>query len=402
MTLIDQLRFNGQIFFRHRARSALILIAVAIGVAAVVLLTGLGEGARRYVDREFTALGSQMVIVLPGRKETTGGMPPMFGTSPRDLTLEDSHALKQIPTVKAIAPIIAGTALAAYENRSREVITMGSTPGLFVVRQLPIAQGQGFSEITETRAQSVVVIGAKLKRELFGEKNPIGEWLRLGNRRFRVTGVLAERGESLGLGLRDIAIIPVRSAEQLFNSPSLFRILIEIDSNQNYDYTAQRILQIIRERHEGEDDITLISQDSMLSAFDDIISTLTIVVGAIASISLIVAGILIMNVSLVSVSQRKEEIGLLKALGASAPDVKRLFLGEALILVSVGSSLGLVFALGLLAFIRSLYPSVPIAAPWWAMVSGVAVAVASGLIFSWWPAKRAASLDPVLALRGEA
>ncbi len=401
MRLFDQLQFNRQVFWRHRLRSGLILLAVAIGVAAVVLLTGLGEGARRYVDREFSALGNKLLIVLPGRKETTGGAPPMFGTTPRDLTLEDAHAMRRIPAVKAVAPVIAGTALAAHDNRSREVIVMGSTQDLFVVRQLKLARGKGLPRETDQQAIPVVVLGAKLKTELFGGKRAVGQWMRLGDRRFRVIGVLTERGESLGLDLRDMAIIPVRSAEQLFNAPGLFRVLLELEEYAGLEYTKARILQLVRDRHDGEDDVTLISQDSVMDAFGQIITVLTLVVGAIASISLLVAGILIMNVSLISVTQRRQEIGLLKAIGASAADVRALFLGEALMLVVLGSLLGLGVAQALLAIARALYPSIPLAAPWWAMLAAVGVASASGLLFSWMPAKRAAALDPVLALRGE-
>ncbi len=399
MKATDQILFNLQIFSRHRARSVLILIAVAMGVAAVILLTGLGEGARRYVDREFQALGNKVVVILPGRKETTGGAPPMFSNTARDLTLEDAQALRRIPSINAVAPVIAGTALAAYENRSREVITMGSTRDLFIVRQMTIARGRSFPPETDDRAQPVVIIGAKLQRELFGEKSGLGEWMRLGDRRFRVIGVLAERGESLGLDMRDMAIIPVRSAEQMFNAPGLFRILLELKPNQSFSFAEQQIYQIIRERHDGEEDVTIITQDSVISSFNNIIATLTVVVGAIASISLVVAGILIMNVSLVSVSQRRQEIGLLKALGASALDVRQLFLGESLMLVVFGSAIGVLFAQAVFATVKYFFPSVPLAAPWWAIVSAVLVAVVCGLLFSWWPAHRAAKLDPVLAMR---
>jgi len=399
MRLTDQLQFNTQVFWRHRLRSGLVLLAVAIGVAAVVLLTGLGEGARRYVDREFAALGNKLLIVLPGKKETTGGAPPIFGTTPRDLTLEDANSFRRIATVKAVAPVIAGNAIAAVENRSREVIVLGSTSDLFPVRQLTVSQGVALPPATRTQRMPVIVLGSKLKRELFGPRNPIGEWMRLGDRRFRVIGVLSERGESLGLDLRDMAVIPVRSAEQLFNAPGLFRVLMELKEDASVSYTKENILALIRERHDGEEDVTLITQDSVMSAFDRIITVLTLVVGAIGSISLVVAGILIMNVSLVSVSQRRQEIGLLKALGASAGDIRNLFLGEALMLVVVGSALGLLVAQGLLALARTLYPTLPLAAPWWAMLAAVGVAGVCGLVFSWMPAKRAAGLDPVLALR---
>ncbi|MEH6616904.1 MAG: ABC transporter permease, partial [Porticoccus sp.] len=142
MYLADQIRFNGQIFLRHRVRTGLLLMAVGLGVASVILLTSLGEGARRYVDQEFSALGNQLLIVFPGRKETTGGSPPVYGTAPRDLTLEDAMAMSRIPSVKAVAPIIAGTTAISVDNISRESIVLGSTPEIFQVRQLDVSQGK--------------------------------------------------------------------------------------------------------------------------------------------------------------------------------------------------------------------------------------------------------------------
>ena len=400
MQLNDQLHFNWQVLDRHRIRTGLLLLAISIGVASVILLTSLGEGARRFIDREFSSLGNNLLIILPGRKETTGGSPPIYGTSPRDLTLEDAMALKHVPGVREVAPIIAGTASVALERRSREVITIGSTAGFFQVRQLEVAQGEKLPDLID--ASAVCVLGAKLKRELFGNGRAVGEWVRIGDRRMRVIGVLSERGESLGMDLRDIAIIPVRTAEQLFNSPGLFRVILELQGNADPDKTEKHILNIIRERHEGEDDITLISQDSILSSFNNILSTLTLAIAAIASISLLVAGILIMNISLISVSQRRREIGLLKAIGASSYQVRQLFLGEALMLMGLGSILGVIFAYANVALAAHLWPDFPIAPPFWAVPAATGIAIATGLLFSWLPAKRAASLDPVLALRGQA
>lgn len=401
MLLSDQIRFNWQLFLRHRVRTGLILLAVGIGVASVILLTSLGEGARRYVDREFSSLGNKLLIVLPGRKETTGGAPPIYGTAPRDLTLEDAQSLSRVPAVRAVAPIIAGTAPVALGSRSREVIVLGSTPEVFQVRNLEVSQGKILPERTRSEAMAVCVIGAKLKRELFNNSRAIGEWVRIGDRRMRVIGVLAERGESLGLDLRDMVIVPVRTAEQMFNTPGLFRILLELTGNADLVRTEARIREIIRERHEGEDDITLISQDSMLAAFDNILATLTLAIAAIAAISLLVAGILIMNISLISVSQRRREIGLLKALGASSMQVRQLFLGESLMLVSLGSLTGILFAWLVLLIMLRVWPSFPLVPPWWAIPAAVGTALVAGLVFSLLPARRAAALDPVLALRGQ-
>lgn len=400
MRVTDQFHFNWQLFRGHRVRTVLMLVAVAIGVAAVIMLTSLGEGARRYIDREFSSLGNRLLIVFPGRKETTGGSPPVYGTVPRDLTLEDAIALGRVRTVRAVAPIIAGTAAVAWQARSREVIVIGTTPDFFPVRQLTTAAGNILPERADSDAMAVCVLGATLKRELFGNRNAVGEWLRIGDRRMRVIGVLAERGESLGLDMRDLIIIPVRTAEQFFNTRGLFRLILELREGADEDDTREKLFQVIRQRHEGEDDITIVSQDAMLAAFDNILATLTLAIAAIAAISLLVAGILIMNISLVSVSQRRQEIGLLKALGASGRQVRTLFLGEALLLVCLGSLLGTVTALAVVLFLRQLWPEFPLVPPLWAIPAAVLTALSSGLLFSWLPARRAAALDPVLAMRG--
>jgi putative ABC transport system permease protein len=400
MQLRDQITFNMQVLGRHRLRTLLLLLTVAVGVASVIILTSLGEGARRYVDREFSALGNRMLVVLPGRTETTGGAPPIYGTTPRDLTLEDAAALAQLPNLIRIAPVIAGTGRVSVGSLARDVITIGTTPDFFEVRNLQVVLGRSLPTESFTEASPVCILGAKLKRALFGNRNPLGSWLRIGDSRYRVVGVLAERGESLGLDMRDMVIIPVRSAERLFNSPGLFRILIELREPDLVDHSKERIRETIRRRHEGEDDITLISQDAMLSSFNNVLTTLTTAVVGIAAISLVVAGVLIMNISLISVSQRRREIGLMKALGASASEVRWLFLGEALILSSAGALAGVLMAEVVVAVAFRVFPDFPIAAPLWAELAAVAVALGCGMIFSWWPASRASRLDPVLALRG--
>lgn len=400
MRLVDFWQYSVPVFKRHKSRTLLLTLAIAIGVSSVILLTSLGEGARRFIDNEFSSLGSDVLIILPGKKETQGGAPPIYGATPRDLTLEDTQAIAHINTIDRIAPIVAGTALITFENRSREVITLGSTTDLFPIRNLSLDAGKPLPKSANNSHIPVIVIGAKLKQELFGNRSAIGQWVRAGDYRFRVIGVLQERGESLGLDLRDVAIIPVRSAEMVFNSPALFRVLIQLTQANSEQYTEKRIRKIIAERHEGEDDISFISQDSMINAFNDIMTTVTAIVGAIAAISLVVAGVLIMNVTFISVAQRREEIGLLKALGASKRQVKRIFIGEAMLLTSAGTTLGLMLAFIALSLTGWYWPNFPIASTWWALLAAIITAFSMSFLFSWLPASKAAQLDPILALRG--
>lgn len=376
------------------------LLAVSIGVTSVILLTSLGEGARLFVEAEFSSLGNRLLIVFPGRNETTGNRPPVFGTSPRDLTIDDALSFRRLPSVSKVAPVIAGTVSIARDNRSRDVITMGTTREFLDIRQLAVNKGSNLPDSADSLATPVSILGAKVKQELFGNQNAIGEWLRIGDRRMRVIGIIEDAGQSIGLDMEDLVLIPIRTAEQLYNSPAVFRVMVELSPAADDERVKERMRDIIRDRHEGEDDITLVSQDSVLKAFDNILTSLTLAIGSIGAIGLFVAGILIMNISLISVSQRRREIGLLKAIGASSRQVRNLFLGDALMLVSFGSAAGIVLAFSVLLFFRQLWPAFPMTPPIWAIPAVIAMALASGLLFAWLPARRAAALDPVLALRG--
>ena len=330
MQLTDQIWFNGRVIWRQKVRTILLLLAVSIGVASVVMLTSLGEGARRYINDEFSSLGNRLLIVFPGRNETVGGQPPIYGTSPRDLTLEDALAMGRVPSINAVAPILAGTTPVSRESLSREVVVLGTTASFFPVRQVDVAKGNPLPDRAVKEALSVVVLGSDLKKELFGNNNAIGQWVRIADRRVRVIGVLADEGESMGVDMADIAIIPVPLAQQLFNTQALFRVILELQEGADEQLARRRLEQVIRNRHDGEDDITIVSQDSVLAAFNNILTALTLVIAAIAAISLIVAGILVMNISLISVRQRRQEIGLLKAIGGSGRQIRQLFLGESL------------------------------------------------------------------------
>ena len=383
-----------------RTRTLLMLLAMSIGVASVVLLTALGEGARRYVVGEFAQLGTHLLIMLPGRSETTGGAPPLLGATPRDLTLDDAMALLRERSILRVAPLTVGNAPVSHGSREREVTVIGATADFFPIRHLTIGSGSGLPALDPGRGASVVVIGSGLRRELFGSQRALGQWVRIDDRRFRVIGILGEGGESLGQDLDDMAVIPVASAQVVFDTPSLFRVLIQARSEDDIERAKKAAREIIRERHDGEDDVTIISQDALLSTFDRILGALTYTVGGIAAISLAVAGILIMNVMLVAVSQRVAEIGLLKALGAPERQVLRLFLVESVMLAAAGAALGVLIAVAGIFVLRGVFPTFPIAAPLWATPAAVGVAIVTGLVFGVLPARRAARLDPVHALSG--
>lgn len=398
MRLPDLLGYCIQALRRNAFRTSMLLTAMAIGVAAVIVLTGLGEGARRYVLREFEALGPQTLIILPGRKETTGGLPPLTGEGTRDLTLADSLAIERLPQVKAVAPLVLGSIEASHGGRSRDVITIGTSRAFFAVRKLDVAQGQLLPALPLDEALPVAVLGRKVRDELFGDQPALGETLRLGNRRFRVIGILAESGEAMGMNRSEMIVITVASALQLFNAAGLFRVLVELTPNADRDHVRREITALLTARHEGEEDVTVTTQDALGASFDAVLSVLTAAVVGIAAISLLVAGVLVMNVTLITVSQRTEEIGLLKAIGASSTLVGRLFVTEAALLAGCGALIGVALGEALLALGRQLFPSIPFSAPAWAVVAAVAVALLTGLLFALMPARRAARLEPVAAL----
>lgn len=398
MNIADVLAFTLTTFRAHRLRLSLMLLATAVGVASVIVLASLGEGARRYVVGEFASLGTDLLIVFPGKSETTGAMPPVVGEAPRDLTIADAKALLRSPAISRVAALNVGEAAVTWQRRERQSMIIGSNADMFDIRRMTLSEGKYLPPGEMEDVVPVAVIGEKLRNELFGNQAALGQWLRIDDRRFRVIGVLAPTGQSLGMNMDDVVIIPVASAQQLFNQPSLFRLLVEAKGRENIEPAKRDIIDIVKRRHDNEEDITVITQDSVLSAFDRILNTLTMAVAGIASISLIVAGVLIMNVMLVAVSQRRGEIGLLKAIGASSRQIMLLFMGEAGLLSLLGGGMGLAIGLAGTALIHWFYPVLPVAAPLWVIVASLTVCIGCGMLFGILPARRAAQLDPVAAL----
>jgi len=372
----DLLQFCTQTLLRQRFRGAMILFAMGLGVAAVLILTALGVGARGYVLNEFSSIGKNILLVFPGRNETTGGMPPMMGAAARDITLEEAHLLAtRISAINAVAPMVLGSSRVAFAERGRDVPVFGTSALFAQVRHLNIAQGRNLSAGDFRRASNEVIIGEKLKAELFDAKPALGEFVRIGDSRFRVIGILHGRGDAMGIDMSDAAIIPVAAAQRLFNVSGLFRVVIEVNENASIPAVRKQIEAAMREFHQNELDVTVVSPDAMLATFDKILVAMTLAVGAIGAISLFVAGVLIMNVMLISVSQRTREIGLLKALGASSRDILRIFLTEAILLTGVGAIAGVAFGLLVVNIARGIIENVPFDAPLWAIVAATGTAL---------------------------
>ena len=398
MTAADLFTFCLRALSGHRLRTALSLLGMAIGVAAVITLTALGEGARRYVIDQFASIGSNLLIVIPGKTETTGI--PGMAAAANDLTLEDARAIvRDIPEAEKIAPLVIGTETVSHGARRRQVAVVGSNHELLEVRRLSLSHGEFLPAEELRRGRPVVVLGIKTAHELFPGEEPVGQVVRIGGWRMRVIGVLTAKGTQLGADIDETATVPVATAMRMFDRRSLFRIMIQVRQGADLEAVKARVIRLLAERHD-EDDVTVLTQDAVVSTFSQILTALTLVLGAIAAISLSVAGIGIMNVMLVSVSERTREVGLLRALGVRRRQVLAVFLTESALLSACGGLLGLAAGWGAVRVLVRIFPALPASPPVWAVAAALVLSLGVGVLFGWLPARRAARLDPVEALAG--
>jgi putative ABC transport system permease protein len=288
-----------------------------------------------------------------------------------------------------------GTAPIRFGSHSRDVTVFGTNDDLLHIRTLAIGIGRFLPP--DERDAPHCVIGSTIRSELFASQNPLGQMVRIGERRFRVIGVMAPRGTSIGMNMDEVVAIPVDSALRLFNRTSLFRVLCEVNTHQDVARTEQAVLELLTKRH-GEEDVTVLTQDAVLSTFDQILQALTAALAGIAAVSLTVAGIGIMNVMLVSVAERRREIGLLKALGVTRRQVVGLFLVEASLISTAGGLVGLLVGIGGGQALQHFYPDFPVQPPIWAVLVAIGVSILVGVIFGVLPARNASRLDPVEAL----
>jgi len=399
VSFADAAHFAWTALTRQRRRTVLSVLGVTVGVAAVVILTALGEGARLYVVQEFSSLGTNLLIVIPGKNETTGMFPGVGGV-PNDLTLDDAAALaREVREARSVVPISMGNETVSHGERRRQVIVLGTSHDFLEARQLAVQSGRFLPPGEMKRGTSVAVIGTKVVEELFAGESPLGRVMRIGDWRMRVIGVLEGKGHQIGVDINDVVIVPVASAMRIFDQSSLFRILVKVGAHSDLERAKQRVLAVIAERHD-EEDVTCLTQESVVASLSKILTALTLAVAGIGAVSLSVAGLGVMNLMLVSVSERTEEVGLLKAVGATGPQVLVLFLAEAILISAVGALAGIAFGWVLVQVFVAVYPSYPASPPIWAVSSVFVVAVVVGALFGVLPARRATRLDPVAALAG--
>ena len=383
----------------HRLRSFLSMLGIAIGVAAVILLTSIGEGTRVYVLSQFTQFGTNIMAVNPGKSKTLG-IPGVLGGSQRKLTLDDAEALARIPGIETMVPVTMGLARVEAGGRARSVSVLGATPDLPTLWRFGARQGSFWPKGDPRRGSAVAVLGPKLARELFGAASPLGELVRIAGGRFRVIGVMQPKGQMMGFDVDDIAIVPVASALGLFNQDELFEIDLIYSNMNETARVAAEVRRVLAVRH-GEEDFTVTTQAAMLDVFGKVMDVITMAVGAIASISLLVGATGILTMMWIAVGERVGEIGLLRALGASALQVQAMFLAEAMALATLGGLAGIAIGLGLGALLRLAVPGLPVETPVRFVLAGLATSVATGLVAGVAPARRAAALDPIEALRAE-
>lgn len=400
MRPIDVIEFSWTALTRHRRRSLLSVLGITVGVASVVVLTAGGEGAQRFVAQEFASLGTNLLMVMPGRNETTGALPGVGGV-PNDLTLGDVRAIRrELRGVRLVVPSAIGNDTVANGERRRQVAVVGTTAGFREVRKLQMAAGRFLPANDLERGTAIAVIGSKVARELFGTENPVGRVLRVGGWRMRVVGVVASKGRQLGLDIDDMVMVPVATAMRIFDLSSLGTIYIETHSHADVDLMKKKVLALLAERH-GEDDVSVITPDTVLGALNEILVALTLAVAGIGAIALAVAGLGVMNLMLVSVSERTVEVGLLRAIGATRKQVQRLFFVEAVLLSLCGAVIGIGLGWAAVQVFVAFYPGFPASPPAWAVASVLVVALAGGAVFGVLPARRATDLDPVDALSGK-
>ncbi len=379
------------------------MLGIIIGNASVIAMIGIGEGAQKYIAKELESLGPNVLFVIPGNRETQR----ISLDLPKTLVLADAEAIaSQVPSVQAVAPEFNSRSLVTYRNKNTNVNVIGTTPGFLPVRQFDVARGRFLTNLDIKRSNQVVVLGADLAERLFEKVDPVGQQLRLKNVTFQVIGVLQSKGSNLGVDYDDAAFVPITTmANRIAGRTSPYGIeltyLVAAAKNaDSVDAAEFQITNLLRLRHKltGEDDFSLRTQKDALETVGKITGALTLMLAAIAGISLFVGGIGVMNIMLVSVTERTQEIGLRKAIGAREADILIQFMIEAVILSAAGGVLGTLIGVGGSLLIGAVTPLQAGVSPV-AIVLAVGVSGSIGLFFGVVPARRAAKLDPIVALR---
>ncbi len=400
MLFMDLIQFAGGAVWAHRLRSILSLIGIAIGVGAVILLTAIGEGTRYFVLAQFTQFGTNILAINPGKTKTLG-IPGILGGTTHKLTLEDADAVSRIPGVEAVVPMAMGMGRVEAEGRGRSVNVFGVTADMPAVWRFTIGQGEFLPGGDLNRATAVAVLGPKMKRELFGDQNPLGEIIRVAGYRFRVIGVMEPKGQILGFDLDDAVYVPVANAMRMFNLDELMEIDVAYQSAKMVDRVLEAVRKILIDRHHGTEDFSITTQAAMLESLDEIMGIVTLAAAGIAAISLVVGALGIVTMMWISVGERVSEIGLLRAMGAQPRQIFLIFIVESVLLSVLGGAFGVFLGLVGAFALTLVLPDLPIFVNELYLMLGLLVAIATGLLSGVAPARRAIHIDPVEALHSD-
>ena len=399
MLVADFLKLTGSSLIAHRLRSFLTTLGISVGIAAVVLLTSIGEGVHQFVLSEFSQFGTNLVGINPGKATTAGGSMGMFGTE-RPLSIDDAAALERLSWTRAVVPLVMGNAEVEAGNRRRRTTVYGVGHEMPEAFSMEVKLGRFLPADDPTAPRAFAVLGSKVRKELFADRNPLGQRITIGGSRYRIIGVMQSKGTFLGFDLDDTVYIPTSRGMSLFDTESLFEIDLIYDKGTPVDKVVAGIKETLKARH-GKEDFTITTQQQMLDVLGSVLDVLTFAVGAIGGISLLVGAIGIVTIMTIAVNERINEIGLLRALGARQSQVLGLFLGEAIVLAAIGGFSGLTLGIGLAQLLHLALPALPVHTSMLYVVLAEIVAVLIGLLAGVLPARRAARLDPVEALRTE-
>ncbi|MCB1857882.1 MAG: ABC transporter permease, partial [Gammaproteobacteria bacterium] len=393
----DFLTLTASSLRAYQTRSLLTALGIAVGIAAVVLLTAIGEGVHRFVLSEFTQFGTNLVGIAPGKVTTSGASVGAFGTE-RPLTIEDAQALKRLSFARAVVPVVQGNAEVETGNRRRRTTVYGAGAQLPQAFSMRVRSGRYLPDDDPLAPRAFAVLGSSLRHELFGDDNPLGQRLTIGGSRYRIIGVMESKGSVLGFDLDDTVYIPAARALNLFNNESLMEIDLLYEKDTPVDTVVEGIKKILEARH-GKEDFTITTQQQMLDVLGSILGVLTFAVAAIGGISLLVGAIGIVTIMTIAINERTTEIGLLRALGARRSQILSLFLGEAVVLAAFGGMGGLLCGLGTAWLLHAIIPALPVQVSFFYLVLAEGIAILIGIVSGVVPAYRAAALDPLTALR---
>jgi len=397
MKFQDLFIFSSYSVISQKMRSFLTSLGIAIGVVCVIFLTGLGQGLQTYIISQFTQFGSNIISIAPGKTETMGMPLGIFGTV-KPLTFEDAEALERLPVIDVAVPVSAGNGEIEYGERMRRSMVVGTGADYDVIVDAKDMLGEYLPHDNPKSPRSLAVLGPKMRDELFGDANPLGELVRVNSERFRVIGVLPPKGDFLGIDLDDGIYIPMAKFQSMFNVNNFQEIDVVHYERYATEEAVASIKRLIIDRH-GSEDVTITTQANMLETLEDIMKWLKFTVAAFGGISLLVGGVGIFTIMTVAVNERTSEIGVLRAVGASQKKIRDVFLLESIFLAILGALLGLSIGFAAVYVALAFYPDMPIAIAWDYIVYAVFISLAIGLLAGFLPARAAAQLDPVEALR---